>query len=63
MGYVSPPAPPARLNVVGPCVVSGNCITSPGFPTNCGNDESCLVTNLPAVPAPRGPGHSVKCVA
>eukprot|EP00966_Prymnesium_polylepis_P187142 4337957-Prymnesium_polylepis.1 len=37
--------------VTGPCVLSGGCIQSSGYPSsNYGTSESCTVTQLPAVP-------------
>eukprot|EP00966_Prymnesium_polylepis_P320740 7377112-Prymnesium_polylepis.1 len=39
------------VTVVGSCVQSGNCITSPGFPSDYGLSESCTIYNLPAVAA------------
>ena len=39
------------VSVTGPCVLSGSCVQSPGYPSaDYGTDESCTVANLPAVP-------------
>eukprot|EP00966_Prymnesium_polylepis_P193614 4487906-Prymnesium_polylepis.1 len=52
-----PPPPTAMFplqpfaTVDGPCVLSGGCIHSPGYPAaNYGNNEVCTVHNLPLFP-------------
>ena len=48
----SPPQPPPVATVMGPCVISGDCVQSSRFPlSHYGNQESCTITDLPAVPA------------
>eukprot|EP00966_Prymnesium_polylepis_P230819 5341721-Prymnesium_polylepis.1 len=55
----SPPAPPDApppptlpfADVSGPCTISGDCVRSPNFPNDYGENQQCYVSNLPALPA------------
>jgi hypothetical protein len=43
----------AQVTVTGECVLTngGSCVASLGYPsTNYGNNETCLVENVPEVP-------------
>eukprot|EP00966_Prymnesium_polylepis_P101766 2356155-Prymnesium_polylepis.1 len=48
----NPPSSPVPVIITGPCVLSGNCIQSSGYPNaSYGNNELCQAYHLPAVPA------------
>ena len=48
----APPPPPLSDNqftvLSGECEVAGDCVTSPGFPADYGNNERCVI--LPSTP-------------